>query len=113
LWQGCLWESSSPPEREAGDQRRGRDRGVADAGVSGVASGRAVETEPRNQPVAASLDSSEKKIFDLLNPHEAVHIDDIVVRSGLNSSEVLATLFDLEKGIVRQMPGKQFHKVLR
>ena len=32
---------------------------------------------------------------------------------GLNSSEVLATLFDLEmKGIVRQLPGKQFAKVL-
>jgi hypothetical protein len=33
--------------------------------------------------------------------------------SGLNSSEVLATLFDLEmKGIIRQLPGKQFSKVL-
>jgi hypothetical protein len=31
----------------------------------------------------------------------------------LNSSEVLATLFDLEmKGIIRQLPGKQFSKVL-
>jgi DNA processing protein len=40
-------------------------------------------------------------------------IDDIVERSGLNSAEVLATLFDLEmKGIVRQSPGKQFSKVL-
>jgi predicted Rossmann fold nucleotide-binding protein DprA/Smf involved in DNA uptake len=38
-----------------------------------------------------------------------VHIDDIEERSGLNSAEVLATLFDLErKGIVRQMFGKQF-----
>jgi hypothetical protein len=42
-----------------------------------------------------------------------VHIDDIVERSDLNSSEVLATLFDLErKAIVRQLPGKQFSKVL-
>jgi predicted Rossmann fold nucleotide-binding protein DprA/Smf involved in DNA uptake len=40
-------------------------------------------------------------------------IDDIVERCGLNSSEVLATLFKLEmKGIVRQSPGKQFSKVL-
>jgi hypothetical protein len=30
---------------------------------------------------------------------------------GLNSSEVLATLFDLEmKGIIRQMPGKRFSR---
>jgi predicted Rossmann fold nucleotide-binding protein DprA/Smf involved in DNA uptake len=42
-----------------------------------------------------------------------VHIDDIVERSSLNSSEVLATLFNLEmKGVVRQLPGKQFCKVL-
>jgi DNA processing protein len=71
------------------------------------------EAEQRNLLLAASLNSSEKKIYDLLNSDEAVHIDDIVERSGLNSSEVLATLFDLEmKGIVRQMPGKQFTKVL-
>jgi len=37
-----------------------------------------------------------------------------VERSGLNSSEVLARLFELEmKGIVPQSPGKQFSKVLR
>jgi DNA processing protein len=62
---------------------------------------------------AASLNSSEKKIFELLTVDQSVHIDDIVERSGLNSSEVLATLFDLEmKGIVRQLPGKQFSKAL-
>jgi len=54
------------------------------------------EAEQRNLLLAASLNSSEKKIYDLLNSDEAVHIDDIVERSGLNSSEVLATLFDLE-----------------
>jgi DNA processing protein len=71
------------------------------------------EAEQRNLLLAASLNSSEKKIYELLKSDEAVHIDDIVERSGLNSSEVLATLFDLEmKGIVRQMPGKQFNKVL-
>jgi predicted Rossmann fold nucleotide-binding protein DprA/Smf involved in DNA uptake len=37
----------------------------------------------------------------------------LVETSGLTSSEVLATLFDLEmKGMVRQLPGKQFLKVL-
>jgi DNA processing protein len=71
------------------------------------------ETEQRNLLAAASLNSSEKKIYDLLSTDEPKHIDDIVERSGLNSSEVLATLFDLEmKGIIRQTPGKQFSKVL-
>jgi predicted Rossmann fold nucleotide-binding protein DprA/Smf involved in DNA uptake len=37
----------------------------------------------------------------------------LVEATGLISSEVLATLFELEmKGIIRQLPGKQFTKVL-
>ena len=33
--------------------------------------------------------------------------------SGLTSSEVLAALFDMElKSVIRQLPGKQFLKVL-
>jgi DNA processing protein len=49
----------------------------------------------------------------MLTVEEPRPIDDIVETSGLNSSEVLATLFDLEmKGMVRQIPGKQFSKVL-
>jgi DNA processing protein len=71
------------------------------------------EAEQRNLLVVASLKPSEKKVYELLSAEESKHIDDIVERSGLNSSEVLATLFDLEmKGIVRQSPGKQFSKVL-
>jgi DNA processing protein len=77
--------------REARHVRRGRDRRAA----------------------AAALNGSEKKLYELLSAEEPVHIDDIVERSGLNSSEVLATLFDLEmKGIIRQLLGKQFSKVL-
>jgi predicted Rossmann fold nucleotide-binding protein DprA/Smf involved in DNA uptake len=58
-------------------------------------------------------ESLRKKPYELLSSDESAHIDDIVERSGLNSSEVLATLFNLEmKGIVPQSPGKQFSKVL-
>src|SRR6201997_5059434 len=72
-----------------------------------------VESGQRNLLLAASLNSSEKKNYELLSVDAPKHIDDIVEASGLNSSEVLATLFDLEmKGIVRQLPGKQFGKVL-
>ena len=71
------------------------------------------EAEQRNLLAAASLNGSEKKLYELLSAEQAMHIDDIVEQSGLNSSEVLATLFDLEmKGIIRQLPGKQFSKVL-
>jgi predicted Rossmann fold nucleotide-binding protein DprA/Smf involved in DNA uptake len=49
----------------------------------------------------------------MLDPEHPRHIDDIVESSGLNSSEVLATLFELEmKNVVRQLPGKQFTKIL-
>jgi len=40
-------------------------------------------------------------------------IDDVVEATALNSSCALATRFDLEmKGFVRQLPGKQFNKIL-
>ena len=71
------------------------------------------EAEQRNLLAAAALNGSQKKLYELLSAEEPMHIDDIVETSGLNSSEVLATLFDLEmKGIVRQSPGKRFSKVL-
>src|SRR6202166_1347581 len=46
------------------------------------------EAAQRNLLLAASLNSSEKIIYELLKSDESVHIDDIVERSGLNSSEV-------------------------
>jgi len=56
-------------------------------------------------PVRAALTKPEQP--------EPRPIDDIVKNTGLNSSDVLATLFDLEmKGFVRQLPGKLFSKVL-
>ncbi len=61
--------------------------------------------------MAASLTGSGQKIYALLSSDDPRPIDDSVERTGLNSSDVLATLFDLEmKGFVRQLPGKQFSK---
>jgi DNA processing protein len=69
--------------------------------------------EQRNLLVAQSLTDSGQKIYALLNSDEPRPIDDIVERTGLNSSDVLATVFDLEmKGFVRQLPGEQFSKIL-
>jgi DNA processing protein len=62
---------------------------------------------------AEALSPQEKNIFGLLGVDEAVHVDELVEKSELTSSEVLAALCEMEmKGIVRQMPGKQFVKVL-
>jgi DNA processing protein len=70
-------------------------------------------SEERAKLVHESLAPAERTLYDLLTEDESRHIDDMVELSGLTSSEVLATLFDLElKGVVRQLPGKQFLKVL-
>jgi DNA processing protein len=72
-----------------------------------------VESKQRNLLVAEALSASEKAIYELSSVDEAQPIDHLVETSGLNSSEVLTTLFTLEiKGIVRQLPGKQFTKAL-
>ncbi|GAC1703207.1 MAG: DNA-processing protein DprA [Candidatus Acidiferrum sp.] len=71
------------------------------------------EADQRNLLLAESLKPSEKTLFTLLSADDPIPVDDLVERSGLNSSEVLATLFDLEmRGIVRQSPGKQFSRVM-
>ncbi len=71
------------------------------------------EAEQRNLLAVASLNALEKQLYEMLNADQMRHIDDLVEGSRLNSSEVLATLFDLEmKGLVRQMPGKQFSKIM-
>lgn len=73
----------------------------------------APESEQRNLLAADGLSPIEKRIYEMLSAEEPRHIDDLVENSGLNSSDVLATLFTLEmKGIIRQLPGKQFAKVL-
>jgi DNA processing protein len=75
-----------------------------------------VEAPAREEQTAlfeSALSGSASTIYALLTLDEPRHVDHLVERSGLHSSEVLATLFDLEmKGIVRQLPGKQFVKVL-
>ena len=72
-----------------------------------------VEAEQRSLLLLDGLTASQRKIYESLSAEQSRHIDEIVDATGLNSSEVLATLFELEmKGIVRQLPGKQFNKVL-
>ena len=73
----------------------------------------ATTIEQRASLFAEALAPVERALYELLSADQARHVDEIVELSGLNSSAVLATLFDLEmKGIVRQLPGKQFIRVL-
>jgi DNA processing protein len=72
-----------------------------------------VSSEERALLVERDLAPAEGALYHLLGVDESRDVDDLVELSGLTSSEVLAALFDLElKGVVRQLPGKQFLKVL-
>jgi len=63
--------------------------------------------------VADGLSPTEKKTYEPLSAQQWPPVEELVETSGLNSSAVLATLFSLErKGILQQLPGKQFNKVL-
>ena len=69
--------------------------------------------EQRSFLLENALSPLEKKVFGLLGVDESIHVDEVVEKAELTSSEVLAALCEMEmKGIVRQMPGKQFVKVL-
>jgi len=69
--------------------------------------------QERASIVQESLAPGERALYELLSVDQARHVDELLELSGLTSSEVLAALFDLElKGVVRQLPGKQFLKVL-
>ena len=62
---------------------------------------------------ADTLSPGESAVYDLLKVEEAVNIDEILTAlPQLSSSEVLAALLELEfKGVVRQLPGKNFVKI--
>jgi DNA processing protein len=73
----------------------------------------ATTAEERASLIEQSLPPGERMLYDLLSVEKARHVDELMEKSGLSSSEVLAALFELEmKGVIRQMPGKQFVKVL-
>lgn len=58
-----------------------------------------------------TLAPHEKKIFALLKPDKATHIDDLVVKlePDVSASEIFSALFELElNGKIRQLPGKNF-----
>jgi len=72
-----------------------------------------VPSQERAALIAETLGPGERVLYGLLAEDAARHVDELVDQSGLSSSEVLASLFDLElRGVVRQLPGKQFLKVL-
>lgn len=60
-----------------------------------------------------NLAGNEKKIFNsLIDGNEPLHIDTISESTGLNISDCLVNLLNLEfKGLIRQLPGKRFQTI--
>lgn len=66
------------------------------------------ESYIKEEKMMSNLNSIEKKIYEVME-YEPKHIDDINVETGLPVSDCLVNLLSLEfKGLVRQVPGKNF-----
>jgi DNA processing protein len=75
----------------------------------------AVPSPGHIQPVfdAVELGEGESRVLAMLAPDAPLHIDELLVRSGLRPSELMNALLGLEmKDRIRQLPGKTFIKRL-
>ena len=90
-----------PPQVLMGLKKRAERDQALDAG----------HTENRNRHL--QLNDSEKKILKLLAVDSALHIDWIVEQIAIKPESLIAILLDLElKGLIRQLPGKRFARML-
>jgi DNA processing protein len=66
------------------------------------------DVSPKKQrELFIELTTDEKIIIDILQAHEQVHIDELYIKSKLNSSAAAAALLMLEmQGVVSSLPGK-------
>ena len=78
-----------------------------DAALSWLALAERPEAEQRNLLAFAALGASEKKLYQLLVVEETRHIDELVENRGSGYA-----FRPRDKGVVRQLPGKQFSKVM-
>jgi DNA processing protein len=73
----------------------------------------ATTREERASLFEQNLSPTEKLLFAMIRIEEPIHVDALVESTGLSSSATLAALCEMEmRGIIRQMPGKQFVRVL-
>jgi len=78
-----------------------------------LAASAAPTAEQTELPLTAELAGTTRTVFGILKVDEALHVDQVVEAAGLSPSDVLSALFELEmKGLIRQLPGKFFLRVL-
>lgn len=65
------------------------------------------EIPKQTELAPANLSETERKIWDLLSPDEAVQIDDLLEQSNLSFGDLNKVLFDLEmRELIRALPGR-------
>ena len=87
--------------REVKEKLFGIERPTSDSGKSNV------------QPIfeAVDLSDSERKVLGILSADVPAHVDQLLISSEMNSSELMNALLGLEmKDRIRQLPGKSFIK---
>ncbi len=68
--------------------------------------------ESQDTVAGPELTSDERRIYRLLGP-EPIHVDNLVEKLGTTSSLLLPTLLDMElKGVIRQVSGMRFVRVI-
>jgi len=66
------------------------------------------DSKPKSEPILEELSMFEEKLYSSIE-FQPLHIDEIASLTGLNVSECLINLLQLEfKGLIRQLPGKNF-----
>ncbi len=56
-----------------------------------------------------TLTGDEQILVDLLKEKDTIHIDELHIKSGLNSSSVAAALLNLEfENVINPLPGKVY-----
>lgn len=67
------------------------------------------DTSKKQRELFIELSAEEKQVLQLLQEKETVHIDEINLKSGLNSSAVAAAILNLElQNVVASLPGKMY-----
>jgi len=86
-------------------------RRAADADPGGFSTSGGVGIRATELLAEDGLVVHRKTVYRAIERGRARPIDDMSKTKRVNSSEVLASLFELEmKGMVRQIPGKQFRQ---
>ena len=70
------------------------------------------KAKPVQRQLLLDLNPEEQKIVGILQNKDSVHADELMHQSGIQSTQLAATLLQLEmNGIVRTLPGKQYRLV--